>query len=510
MGRNASSVAAAAEPGTGTGEGPQMSHVHSERLSATDALFLEIEDPAVHMHVGAVALFESEAVRTPEGRLDFDRLRSFIDRALHASPRCRQKLTHVPRFEHPVWVDDPRFNIDYHIRHTALPPPGDLRQLKRLAGRLFSQKLDRGKPLWEMWIVEGLEDGRFGLVLKAHHCMVDGIAGVDLLGALLRLEPDAPWPPDRAFRPRPAPSPRRLLAYEVAHRASLPVAMLRGLPGSLLRPDRVVSSLREAALSIGETVAAGLTPTTSTPFAVELGPYRRFDWARIPLAPLQEVRKHLDGTLNDVVLCTVAGAVGRFLRRRGQELGPDDVFRVMVPVSVRHTDQRGQPGNRVVNFLARLPVHERDPRRRLERTVETMRALKRGRLVQGAELLEDLADRTFDTLVSEFVQLAARTHAYNMVVTNVPGPPRPLYLLGARLTEIFPLVPLFTGQGLGIALFSYDGGLCWGFNADWDAFPDLHDFVGDMEHAFAELRDAAESSARSEGAPAAPDASGAP
>lgn len=474
-----------------------MSYAHSERLSATDALFLEIEDPAVHMHVGAVALFDAEPLRSAEGHLDFERLRSFTERTLHTSPRCRQKLAWIPRFEHPVWVDDPRFNLDYHVRHTALPPPGDLRQLKRLAGRLFSQKLDPGKPLWEMWVVEGLEDRRFAIVMKAHHCMVDGIAGVDLLAALLRLDDDASLPPERTFRPRPAPSPQRLLAHEVAHRAALPLSMLRGVPGTLLRPDRLISSLRESALSLGETVAAGLTPTTSTPFDVDLGPYRRFDWARIPIAPARDVRKHLGGTLNDVVLATVAGAVRRFLSRHGQEFDPDDVFRVMVPVSVRHIDERGQPGNRVVNFLARLPVDERDPTLRLERTHETMKALKRTRRVQGAELLEELADRTFDSLITEFVQLAARTHAYNMVVTNVPGPPRPVYLLGAQMTDIYPLVPLFTGQGLGIALFSYDGQLCWGFSADWDCFPDLHDFAHDVEREFERLHEAAVRAARS-------------
>jgi len=485
-----------------------MAYTHSERLSATDTLFLEIEDPSVHMHVGAVALFDAGGLRTPEGHLDVDRLRTFTDRALFDSSRCRQKLAWIPRFDRPVWVDDPHFNLEYHVRHTALPPPGSLRQLKRLAGRLMSQKLDRGKPLWEMWIVEGLEDGRFAVLLKAHHCMVDGIAGVDLLAALMRLEPDVTLPPERTWRPRPAPSPRDLLRDEMSHRASLPFSMLRSAPGTLRRPDRLVSSLRESVLAIGETVSAGLAPTASTPFDTEIGPYRRFDWACLDGAAAAEIRKHLGGTLNDVVLCTVAGGVGRFVSRRGQRLGPDDVFRVMVPVSVRRRAERGRPGNRVVNFLARLPVDERDPRRRLERTIETTRALKDSRLVQGAELLEELADRTFDTLVTGFAQLAAKTHAYNMVVTNVPGPARPVYLLGARLTEIYPLVPLFTGQGAGIALFSYDGQLCWGFNADWDAFPDLHDLVEDVEHEFERLREAAERAAQAEGERGAPGAGG--
>ncbi len=473
-----------------------MPYSHSDRLTATDTIFLEIEDAAVHMHVGAVALFESEPLRDEDGRLDFERIRTFTDRALHASPRCRQKLATEPRFEHPVWVDDARFNLDYHVRHTALPPPGDLRQLKRLAGRLFSQKLDRSKPLWEMWVVEGLQDGRFAVIMKAHHCMVDGIAGVELLAALLRLDRDASLPEARTFRPRPAPGEARMLLDELAQRASLPLDLLRGVPDSLRNPGRVLSSLRESASSLGETIAAGLAPTADTPFAVELGPYRRFDWIRTPVSDVREIRKHLGGTLNDVVLATVAGGVGRFLRERGTDLDADDVFRVMVPVSVRREDQHGHPGNRVVNFLARLPVDERDPRRRLERTIETTRELKSTRRVDGAELLEDIADRTFDSLLTGFVQLAARTHAYNMVVTNVPGPQRPVYLLGSQLEEIYPLVPLFSGQGMGIALFSYDGSLCWGFSADWDAFPDLHDFALQIGEEFDLLHAAAEQASR--------------
>ena len=308
----------------------------------------------------------------------------------------------------------------------------------------------------------------------------------------MRLDPDESLPRERTYYPRPAPSNGRLMADELAHRASLPLDLVRAVPGSLLRPDRVVSSVRESLLSLGETISAGLAPTTSTPFDVDLGPYRRFDWTTTSLAPAGEIRKHLGGTLNDVVLATVAGAVRRFLQRRGESFGADDIFRVMVPVSVRRDDQHGHPGNRVVNFLATLPIDESDPRQRLERTCKTTAELKSTRRVQGAEILEDIADRTFDSLIVEFVQLAARTHAYNLVVTNVPGPARPVYLLGARMCEIHPYVPLFAGQGLGIALFSYDGLLCWGFSADWDALPDLHDFLDDIEREFEALHAAAE------------------
>ncbi len=443
------------------------------------------------MHVGAVALFEAAPLRRDDGALDIDRIRAYTEAAIRDSPRCRQKLAWIPAFDHPVWVDDARFNPTYHIRHTALPPPGEIRQLKRLAGRILSQKLDRGKPLWEMWVVEGLEGDRFALIVKAHHCMVDGIAGVDLLAALLRLEPEEPALEERPWIPRPAPEPRRLLVDEFVRRASLPASILRRLPGALPHPRQTYESLRESVLGLVETITAGLAPTAATPLNPDLGPYRRFDWVETPLEQVAEVRKHLGGTLNDVVLSTVAGAVGRFLRRRGMSPTRESVFRAMVPVSIRTRSQRGVPGNRVVNFLAQLPIHETDPRRRLAETETVTRRLKRSRLVRGAETLEEVSDHTFSRIIVDFVQLAASQRAFNVVVTNIPGPPRPVYLLGARMAGIFPVVPLFLNQGLGIALFSYDGRLGWGLNADWDALPDLHEFAEALEDEFARLHEAA-------------------
>ncbi|MEE8312071.1 MAG: wax ester/triacylglycerol synthase family O-acyltransferase [Candidatus Binatia bacterium] len=470
-----------------------MSFAHYDRLTALDATFLDIEDPGVHMHVGAVAVFEGEPLRTAEGAIDIERIRAYTASALHEAPRFRQKVARVPFVGQPVWVDDPRFNLSYHVRHTALPPPGSIRQLKRLAGRIFSQKLDRGKPLWEMWVVEGLEDGRFGLIVKAHHCMADGLAGLDLLAVILRLEPDtAIENGDRQWVPRPRPAGGRLLTDEVWRRATWPLSAMREVPSALLHPRQSAAALADSVRALAETFSAGLVPTTDTPLNVEIGPYRRYDWVSFPIAEVRAVREALGGSLNDVVLATVAGAVGRFLRRRGETINAASVFRVMVPVSIRAGDERGSAGNRVVNFLAALPIEETDPARRVERIMETMRRLKRSRLVHGAELIEDISDHSFTTLLVQFVKLAAQTRAYNMVVTNVPGPPVPIYLLGARMEEIYPLVPLFSGQGLGVALFSYDGTLSWGFNADWDALPDLHDFVEGVELEFSRLRKAAD------------------
>ena len=471
-----------------------MAYQPYQRLSAVDATFLEIEDAHVHMHVGAVGIFEAAPLRTEGGAIDIERIRRFTESALDVTPRFRQKLAWIPVLAHPVWADDEHFNINYHIRHTALPPPGDVRRLKRLAGRIFSQKLDRGKPMWEMWVVDGLLGDRFGLVLKAHHCMVDGIAGVDLLAALLRLEPDASEQPEKPhWIPQPHPSPARLLGDEIWRRASLPFTILGRVPEAIAHPVDTIDSVRESVAAVAETLQAGLRPTTPTPLNPEIGPYRRFDWTQTEIARVKEIRKRLTGTLNDVVLSTVAGAVRGFLARRGFQVTRDTVFRVMVPVSIRGGDERGVPGNRVVNFLAPLPLDVADPRARLERTHEITGALKESRLVKGAEVIEEIGDHTFTSLVVEFVRLAASQRSYNLVVTNVPGPPRPVYLLGAKLTEIYPLVPLFTQQALGIALFSYDGKLFWGFNADWDALPDLHDFAESIDAEIEALYEAAAS-----------------
>jgi diacylglycerol O-acyltransferase len=464
---------------------------HYDRLSALDASFLELEDDSVHMHVGAVAILEAAPLTTAEGLLDFDRLRGSVESSLALTPRFRQKLAMVPWFEQPVWIDDPYFNLNYHLRHTALPRPGSARLLKRLAARILSQKLDRGKPLWEMWIVEGVEEECFAVIVKAHHCMVDGISGLELLARMMRLDPDPTVEPVASWIPRPGPSGLRLLTDELWRRASLPFSLARLGQRVWTRPAEAIGDLQEALLGFGEVMSAGLRPTLSTPLNPEIGPYRRFDWTRMELAAVKEVRSRLGGTLNDVVLATAAGAIGRFLRQRG--VVPDGgVFRAQVPVSIRSQAERGAAGNRVAMLLADLPIAERDPRRRLRRVIETTQRLKRSRQRAGVEFLEELADRSFSAIFNFFARLAVRQRSFNVVITNVPGPPREVYLLGARMRAIHPLVPLADNHALGIALFSYAGTLFWGFHADWDALPDLHDLVGFVDEEFEALRKADE------------------
>jgi diacylglycerol O-acyltransferase / wax synthase len=467
-----------------------MSYHHHERLTALDAMFLELESASVHMHVGSVGLFDAKPLRTRHGGIDFERIKAMSGASLAMYPRFRQKLATIPLFGRPAWVDDTRFNLDYHLRHTSLPVPGDVRRLKRLAGRIMSQKLDRSRPLWEMWFVDGVEEDRFAVITKVHHCMIDGMSGVDLMASMMRLDDDPAVADAKPWVPRPPSTPAEMLRAELMRRASLPVAMLRGAGAALARPRQVLGSLGESAAGIVEAIGTGLAPASTTPLNPDIGPHRRFDWARFDLADVKAIKKRLGGTINDVVLACVTGAVRSFLHQRGIHVRDLD-FRSMLPVSIRTGAERGTLGNRVSFLVARLPLAEKDPRRRLERVVAATQEIKGSRQVVGAEALEEISDWTHGGLFVQYARLAARTLAYNLVVTNVPGPQFPVYLLGARMLETYPLVPLFENQALGIALFSYDGGLFWGFNSDWDAMPDLHDFVRDVEDEFALLRKAA-------------------
>jgi WS/DGAT/MGAT family acyltransferase len=438
------------------------------------------------MHVAVVLLCDAKPLTREDGRLDVDAVRSFVESRLAAIPRYRQRLARIPVGGHPVWIDDASFNIQYHVRHVGLPRPGDERQLKRMIGLLMSQKFDPHKPLWEMWVIEGLEGGRFAMLARCHHCMVDGIAGVGILRALLRPEPDAAFRPARRWRPRPAPETARLVGDVVARRVREPLALAGGARRALASPSRALRAAWDATLGLGESVSAlrSASPTPINP--PHIGPHRRVDWLRFELDDVKDVKRRLGGTVNDVVLATVAGAMRSYLRARRVALRGID-FRAMCPVSLR-AEGAGGTGNRVVMLLARLPLDERSPRRRLERVIATTRALKASHLTRGSELIEEIADWTTTSLVTQTMRLATRARAFNMVVTNVPGPPIPLYLLGAPVLGTHPLVPLYENQALGLALLSYDGGLYWGLTSDWDRVPDLHDAALALAESFDELR----------------------
>lgn len=462
-----------------------------ERLSALDASFLGLEDSNCHMHVGAVSIFDAGPVRTPDGGIDIEKIRSAIHARLHLVPRFRQRIAYIPYENHPIWVDDKRFRLAYHVRHTALPHPGDDRTLKRLVGRIMSQPLDRKRPLWEMWVVEGLENDRFALVSKTHHCMVDGISGADLMSVILSPFPeDDPGVPE-PWTPRPEPTRAQLIVDELVRRAEQPLAAAKAIIDTLRHPEQRVHQIADAIEGIMETLAPAFSPVSPTPLQVEVGPHRRFDWTDMSLAEVKEVKRVLGGTVNDVVLATVSGALRRFFERRG--LNPDELeIRAMVPVSVRAHNERGHLGNRVTQIAAPLPVHIADPVARLHAVTETTKDLKESKQALGGEVLTAISEWTVPNLLVQAVRLAARTRPYNLIVTNVPGPQVPLYLLGAQMRTAYPVVPLFENLGVVVGLFSYNGGLFWGVNADWEHFPDLHDFILDIEHAFRELQAAAQ------------------
>jgi len=465
-----------------------------ERLSAQDRSFLDLEGPSTHMHVAGAFVFEAGPLARPAGGLDIDRLRDYVESRLRQIPRYRQRIATIPLERHPVWVDDDRFNIHYHLRHTALPAPGDERQLKRLCGRILSQQLDRGKPLWEIWVVEGLEHDRLALVQKTHHCLIDGISGTDLLQVLLTPEPKKSFDPPPSWYPRPAPSPGQLLRDAAWRRARAPWLLAERARRALRDREVLREELGDALEGMRQAASAALRPASDTALNPEIGPHRRCDWLAFDLAEVKRVKQRLGGTVNDVVLATVAGAVGRFLVQRGisrARLRRLD-FRAFCPVSVRTSAERGTLGNRVSALIASLPIAEADPRARLLAVAETTGNLKHSKQALGAEVLSSVSEWTAPTLIGVAMRLAFRQRASNLVVTNVPGPQLPLYLLGARMTEAYPLAPLFERQGIGVALFSYAGGLYWGLNSDWDHFPDLHDFALSLDQSFRELCDAAD------------------
>ena len=471
-----------------------------DRLSFLDSTFLIAESTTNHMHVAGTATYEAGPLRCADGGIDIERIRDYVSSRLHAIPRYRQVLAFTPIEGHPVWVDDQHFNIAYHVRHTALPRPGDVRQLKRLSGRVMSQQLDRSKPLWEMWVVEGLEGGdRFAIITKIHHCMVDGMSSVDLLEVLLTPESTNTIEPTPRWIPRPVPTTWELLRAETVRRASLPLETLSTLRQSIRRAQDPRSDIRAMLRAVRDTVWSGLRTVSDTPLNQPIGTHRRLDWLEMSLDEVKEVKNRLGGTLNDIVLTTVTGAMQRFLEDRRVNVEGLD-FRVMAPVSVRTSEERGTMGNRVSAWVVDLPIAERDPRRRLEAIREATTRLKESKQALGAEMLTQVMSWTPSTLLSLGSRMVTRRLPFNLVVTNVPGPQVPLYMLGARMLDNFGQVPLTDYLGLGIVLFSYAGKLCWGFTADWDLMPDLHEVVKATEAAFQELRAAAAETTAAESA----------
>ena len=450
-----------------------------ERLGTLDSLFLELEDRTAHMHVGAVAIFEGP---TPPYR---DLLR-LIEARLESVPRYRQRVMSVPgRVGRPVWVDEAQFDLEYHLRHTALPAPGGIEELKKLAGRLLSQALDRDKPLWEMWLVEGLGESRFAIVSKTHHAMLDGVSGVDLATVLMDTEPNA-TPPDAppAWTPRKAPPVSALLVESMKEQFKNPLRMAREAFEPNSEAVKVLGQLFSGLKPLLGVVSMGMAPPS--PLNVPIGPHRRFEMLEMSLAEVKEVRAALGGTVNDVILATVSGALRSWLTARGEAPALD--LRVLVPVSMRAETARGTFGNQVSAVFCPLPVTEANPIERLRKVREAMKGVKESGQAVGAHALSRLGDFAPPTLLAQASRLQAVTRMFNLVVTNVPGPQFPLYLLGKRMLRCYPQVPLAAQQALGIALLSYDGRIGVGLIGDADAARDLEALSAAMRAALDELK----------------------
>jgi diacylglycerol O-acyltransferase len=383
-------------------------------------------------------------------------------------------------------------NLRYHVRSTALPSPGSEEQLRDLAGRVFSQQLDRDKPLWELWLAEGLEGGRFALLAKTHHALVDGISGMDIVSVLFdaSAEPAAPTDPGDRWLPRPLPSGIKMLGEALLERATVPAEVSRSVRSLFRAPRHALEGLRYAAVGVGAMAWTGLNPAPSSPYNSTIGPHRRFTWARAELADLKAIKDELGGTVNDVVLATVAGALGRHLRRRGQRTDGLEL-KAMVPVSVRGDLEQGQLGNRVAAMMASLPVWCQEPVARLDLVREELKDLKRGGQAVGAQVLTELTGFAPPTIMGQAARLMSRQRFFNLVVTNVPGPQFPLYLMGREMIDPFPMVPLAKGQGLGVALLSYNGRINFGLVGDYDLLWDLDDFADDVRASLTELAEAA-------------------
>lgn len=454
------------------------------RLSAVDASFLYLEQPRTPMHVGSVGIF-----RVPASGFDYERLVATVERRLVAVPRYRQKVRHVPgELARPVWVDDADFDVAFHVRRSALPRPGTSAQLTELVARLMSRPLDPDRPLWEVYLVEGLADGRFAIITKTHQAMVDGVTTIDIGQVLLDPSPEPREVPDELWMPRPEPTDARLVVDAVAEAIARPgqvVDMVRATTNDALA---VAARLARGVGSLVGTVVTGGRLAPGSPLNVALSTQRRFAVARGDLAAYREVRTANGCTVNDVVLTVVTGALRAWLLARGEPVTSTSRMRAMVPVWV--SGAAAPVDGRVLSTLVDLPVGEQSPALRLQHVAHAMREHTAGNRSVRADTLARIggyAPPTLHALGARAVNGISK-RIFNLVVTNVPGPQVPLYAAGARMLETYPVVPLADGQGLAVGITSYDGGLFYGFTADRDGLPDVDVLAASVDEAFEELR----------------------
>lgn len=461
-----------------------------DRLTSIDASFLTNESATSHMHIGAVTVFEGPPP-------SYDDLLAHIESRLHLVPRYRQKLATPPvETGRPFWVDDPQFQLEYHVRHSALPPPGDEDALRRMAARVFSQQLDRTKPLWELWLVEGLRKKRFALISKTHHALVDGVGGVDLATVLFDVEPvPQPAEPPEEWIPRPEPTGASLAAKGVQGLARAPIGAGRRVASALASPRTAARQVENAAEALGEVAWEFANPAPDVPLNQPIGPHRRYVWVSADLADFKRIKTALGGTVNDVVLTAVAGSLRRWLRARGTRTEGLEL-RALVPVSIRAKDASGELGNQIAAVRGPLPVYIEDPAQRLRTVREAMDGIKGSKKALGAEVISRFNDFAPPTLLAQASRINFSTRLFNLIVTNVPGPQMPLYVLGRELLDIFPVAFLPENHALAIAIMSYNGKVDFGLLGDYDAMEDVALVAEGIEAEIKQLLDAA---ARAEG-----------
>jgi diacylglycerol O-acyltransferase / wax synthase len=461
-----------------------------DRLSAIDASFLYLEQPTTPMHAGGVAIF-----RRPRNGFGYDRLVELIEQRLALIPRYRQKVRNVPgHLARPVWVDDPSFDVNFHVRRSALPKPGTDEQLNDLVGRLMSRPLDRGHPLWELHLVEGLAHNRFAIVTKTHHAMIGGISPADIGQVILDVTPTAREAPADLWMPLPEPSSAELVATAIGDAVRRPAEILDNARIAALD---ATATLRRAADALGDLFSAvrtAVNPAPGSPLNVPISTQRRFAVARTGLEDYKLVRHAHGGTVNDVVLAVVSGALRNWLLSRGEAVTPTTRIRALAPVSVRDANlgndgNPGKPGNKVTAYLVDLPVGEANPVVRLHHVSHAMRGHKDSGQSVGADALVRLSDLAPPTMHALGARVANgfSQRIYNLVVTNVPGPQIPLYAAGAKMLETFPVVPLAKNQGLSIGITSYNGGVYFGLNVDRDAITDVDGLAAMIEESLEEM-----------------------
>jgi len=460
----------------------------ADRLTALDAMFLYMERPNIQMHVASISVLDPSSL--PGGRMRFDDLKTHVAGRIHLVPRFRQKVAFLPfNVGRPMWVDDDHFDLDFHMRRAALPEPGGRSELADYVQRVHSRPLDRSRSLWEMYLIEGLEDGRIAIFTKTHHAMIDGMSGVDIASVLFdTTEQPRPFEAE-PWTPEPAPSTAELMRRWAVDSVTHPVeAATAHASAAFGAPRFAIARARDALSSASNLVRSGRAP--ESPFDVVVGSSRRFSFADAVVDDAKAIKNALGGSVNDVILAAVAGAIGRLLEARGNEVG-DLSLRAMVPVSTRDESQSMTFGNRVSMFFVDLPVGPMDPAQRLRLITEATRDLKEKRHALGAASLVGMTRWAPPTLHALAARLASRQRIMNLVVSNVPGPNVPLFLAGARLIAMYPLMPLVEAAALSIAITSLSGVMGFGFTGDWDAVPDIDALPGHLNAAIADLKKAA-------------------